>query len=330
MNMNSMRAPVFFFRGQGPFIWLTSFLALFGVYISVASDSNFMVWLGVEVNSFGFLGLMSVRKMDEGSMLKYFLAQVLGSSGVFLGVVLSMGFTNGWFLSWVSSMFMASGVLCKLGMFPFHMWFPSIVVYSDWFVLMWLLTIQKFGPMLMAGFMCHDVWFVLLSCVLTSFVGSVGGIDKTTVKGLLAYSSLLNMGWVCLCAMGVQSLFFLYFLLYSLQVLLALSCLWVLDFKKLAGNNVNMGSFLGVLGISSIPPFPLFLLKMLTISSFLMENSLVVILLICSSLISLCYYMRAAVLFISKKEVLDKRLKIFFFFFLLLWVSSYSLFALVI
>nr|UZZ44468.1 NADH dehydrogenase subunit 2 [Vignadula atrata] len=302
-------------------------IAFMGVLVSLVGDSKFMIWAGMELNTFGFVGLVSVRKSEVASLVKYVLVQVLGSSAIFLSFMVVLSFSNFSVVDELGYFLVLVGIMCKLGLFPFHSWFPSVVASMDWFLLMWLLIIQKLSPLMLMGFMCYDSSVVLCSCLFTSFIGAVGGLDKTGVKNILAYSSLLNMGWICLCVVGSLPLFLLYFVLYSFQVFSCLAFLWVVDLKKLSGGVSSEGVILGVLGISSIPPFMLFFLKLSTVSYFLVGHSLVVIGLILSSLLGLSYYVRASVLFLMNSNYYETRVSMFFYMYSFIWIVVYSVFG---
>nr|YP_010570483.1 NADH dehydrogenase subunit 2 [Xenostrobus securis]UZG65996.1 NADH dehydrogenase subunit 2 [Xenostrobus securis] len=307
------------FNGFSPLMWLSSALALLGIVLAVSGDSKMMVWFGTEINVFGFLGVLKLRKVVETCLMKYFLAQTLGSVFIFCGVFLAMSYS---YVGLLGDSCLQVGVLCKLGMFPVHMWFPSVMGSSDWFTLVWLSTVQKLGPLLLAGLLCANSLIMLISIVGTAFVGSVGGVDKTSVRGILGYSSLLNMGWLCFCSVCFPGLFIFFFIGYSCQVFLSVGCFWLSSVGKLNSEVTSPATVMSFLGISSIPPFPVFIFKLLVIASSV--DGLVVLLLIMSSVLSLCYYMRASCVFLLKGFGTDSRVNSLMWFYCVMWAVCYS------
>nr|UVG41260.1 NADH dehydrogenase subunit 2 [Xenostrobus securis] len=294
-------------------------LALLGIVLAVSGDSKLMIWFGTEINVFGFLGVLKLRGVMENCLMKYFLAQTLGSVFIFCGVLLAMNYS---YVGLLSDSCLQAGVLCKLGMFPVHMWFPSVMGFSDWFILVWLMTVQKLGPLLLVGLLCANSLIMLVGVVGTAFVGSVGGVDKTSVRGILSYSSLLNMGWLCFCSLCFPRLFVFFFTAYSCQVVLSVGCFWLSGLSKLNSEVAGPASIMSFLGISSIPPFPVFIFKLLVIASSV--DVLVVALLIISSVLSLCYYMRAACVFLLKGMGMDSRVNKLVYLYFMMWVLCYS------
>lgn len=41
---------------------------------------------------------------------------------------------------------MISGFIVKLGVFPFHFWFPRVIRIASWVRCFWLRVVQKVGP----------------------------------------------------------------------------------------------------------------------------------------------------------------------------------------
>lgn len=74
------------------------------------------LWLGMELNLYGFLVLMNSRGHHVPEpCVKYFVVQSLGSIGMLRGIILSMGFYRA--LGWPVIL---RRVVLKTGIFPTH------------------------------------------------------------------------------------------------------------------------------------------------------------------------------------------------------------------
>lgn len=47
---------------------------------------------------------------------------------------------------WFCDMLVVLGLMVKLGVFPMHFWFPSVMASVSWFRCFWLRVVQKLGP----------------------------------------------------------------------------------------------------------------------------------------------------------------------------------------
>ncbi len=90
-----------------------------------------------------------------------------------------------------------SRFIIKLGIFPLHFWFPSVMGMSSWFRCFWLSVVQKVGPFWALsglGLIGFSIFFLLSFFILTSVIGAFGGIAQVQFRPLLAYSSLGQTG----------------------------------------------------------------------------------------------------------------------------------------
>nr|WDE73840.1 NADH dehydrogenase subunit 2 [Panopea japonica] len=280
-------------------------MVLGGIIMAVTSSGVLGVWVGLELNFFGFIPLLLGKNMLEGECcLKYFVIQVLGSGVFFLGVLmviskmmvsLALSFWGGIFL-------VCSGLFLKLGLFPFHFWFPSVVSFSSWSNLFLLSTFQKLAPFWVISGLSMGVEFVgfmgMLICV-TSLVGAIGGLGQIYFRPLFAYSSLVHSGWMGLLCLSSSMSFLLYMLLYSVILGGFVFSLWLSQLSYVGGLNSKNSSENSVvfwvsaffLSLAGLPPLLGSALKLYGV--LVLNNSFLLVLsvLILSSVVSLFYYL---------------------------------------
>nr|YP_009057610.1 NADH dehydrogenase subunit 2 [Nemertopsis tetraclitophila]AGZ63912.1 NADH dehydrogenase subunit 2 [Nemertopsis tetraclitophila] len=280
-----------------PFFLFMGFFLLFGSLVSISSISWFGVWAGLELNMFCFLPMVIHLSsfLSVENVVKYFLIQSFGSIGLLFGGLFED--SNLFFLSFFSFVLYFSLVL-KIGMFPFHWWVPGVLSGVSWFGVFLVLTWQKVAPVfLFSGLMSFYSLFLVLGGI-SSVVGGLGGIGQTSVRSILAYSSIGHAGWfVCLFCISYYY-GFVYFFLYLISSLFLIFFFWVFDFFRLSQVFfylllVYCFFFFSVLGVSGVPPFLGFFGKILIF--LCMSNSflsfLVLFMLILGSLFSLYFYL---------------------------------------
>nr|YP_005351124.1 NADH dehydrogenase subunit 2 [Emplectonema gracile]AEC12105.1 NADH dehydrogenase subunit 2 [Emplectonema gracile] len=280
-----------------PFFFSMSFLIFLGSLVSISSSSWFGVWGGLELNMLCFLPILIHFSSFMGveSVVKYFLIQSFGSVGVLLGGL----FQDSFFFSSLSFLFFIFffSLFLKVGVFPFHWWVPGVFSGSSWFGVFLLSTWQKVAPVfIFSSFFSSGFIFLMFSC-FSSLVGGISGVGQTSVRAILAFSSVSHAGWF-FCLFCVSSLYgFVYFFIYLFSSAVMILFLWVLDYCRVS--QVFFSSFfvcfvffICLMTVSGFPPFFGFFSKLL---AFMVLNSsllsfLCLCVLIVGSLFSLYFY----------------------------------------
>nr|AWV84056.1 NADH dehydrogenase subunit 2 [Tettigades opaca] len=265
-----------------------------GILISVSSNNWLSCWLGIEINLVSFLPIMADSSMiySSESMISYFIIQSMGSSLLFLSIVL----WNDYIM--LVEYIVMFGLMIKIGCPPFHMWFPSVMEGLSWKNCFILSTIQKFTPMVLISYLSTGLMivFIIMACIW----GSIGGLSYSSLRKIIAYSSIYNLGWI----IGGINMFvhswFIYFLIYSMTLcmlcyLFSLNNLNYLNQFFFIYNNFYSWLILMMLFMSmgGLPPFIGFIPKMFMIYSLVnSEYYVVCMFLLMSALIVLFFYLR--------------------------------------
>nr|QIZ12539.1 NADH dehydrogenase subunit 2 [Tonicina zschaui] len=314
-----------------PFVSFFIFILFFGSVFSLCSAHWFGVWIGLEINLIGFIPIMvqETKSEEVESSVKYFLIQSVGSSLLLLGILLTFFSYGSWSLNsfggYLCSNLMLVSLMLKLGMSPFHFWLPSVVGGLSWLCNIILLTWQKVGPLFsMFFFFSISKEFLLLLIILSSFFGGVGGVNQTSLRGLLAYSSILHLGWVVSCLFLSLEVCFLYFVVYSF--LLIMVCLLFI-FMEIKNNKQFSSVFLwkkefrvyfclSVLSMGGMPPMLGFFMKWFVLMKLSLSSLFFISLfLILGSMVSLYYYLILSFSVILSEEYSWKFGDFKFFFF---------------
>jgi len=87
-------------------------------------------------------------------------------------------------------------LLLKRGAGPLHWWFPGVIEGLRWENCALLITVQKAAPLILMSYLIEINIFTLRIILLSTIVGSIGGLNQTSVRKILTYSSISNTGWI--------------------------------------------------------------------------------------------------------------------------------------
>nr|YP_010704134.1 NADH dehydrogenase subunit 2 [Chorthippus dubius]WCO87345.1 NADH dehydrogenase subunit 2 [Chorthippus dubius]WQM87391.1 NADH dehydrogenase subunit 2 [Chorthippus albonemus] len=276
---------------------------MMGTILSISSNSWLGVWMGLEINLLSFTTMLTnSNMMMNESAIKYFIVQAMASTMLLFSILLiQMKYMISWEKQLIPSMMIWSSLLLKIGAAPFHFWFPEVMKASSWINCLILMTWQKIAPMMVLSYCIQLKTFIFLVNILSIYIGAMGGLNQTSLKQILAYSSISHLGWMISSLIVSENVWELYFLVYSL-----LSMIMVLLFKSMnlsmlnqiyTANNVKTEIkfilFLSLLSLGGLPPFLGFLPKWIIIQ-LLIENNMTTIMTIMVVLttITLYYYLR--------------------------------------
>nr|UGS80530.1 NADH dehydrogenase subunit 2 [Teliapsocus conterminus] len=275
-------------------------MTMFGSIMSISSMNWFSAWLGLEINLISFVPLIVNNKNNSitEAAMKYFVIQASASAMfIFICLVNSMNnFYSMIFLETPNFMLILIPLMVKLGASPFQEWFIMIMQKMDWFKCFMLSTMQKIAPLFLINFLMLNYNLILTFAILSSMVGSIGGLKQTSFKKIMAYSSVNHLGWMLTTIVLSKQLLICYFMFYSMMNLYSMTILYKMNMNSLTQQfkyNFYMEWVISMMSLSGLPPLIGFLPKWLVIQT-LISNSMFLItsLLIATALITLLFYMR--------------------------------------
>nr|YP_009407032.1 NADH dehydrogenase subunit 2 [Typhlatya garciai]ASA39581.1 NADH dehydrogenase subunit 2 [Typhlatya garciai] len=285
-----------------PYQLLFSFTLVTGILIAISSSSWFILWMGLELNLLSFIPIMtsSSNRYSAESALKYFLIQALGSASLLAASPLSMTSPL------LSSLIIFTALLLKVGAAPLHFWFPPVMQGISWMQSLTLMTIQKIAPISMMSMLISNTSapIIILSSILSSIIGALGGLNQTLTRKIISYSSINHMAWLLAAITFNEQMWLIYFLSYTListSVVAILHSNQIFHFNQLLIMNLlskplKLSLLLSMLSLGGMPPLLGFLPKMLVIQEFIFSQSSLIWLmtLLFSALLTLFFYLRMA------------------------------------
>ena len=188
----------------------------------MASASNMMtLYLGLELQSLAIYVLAAFARDTQRSAeagLKYFVLGALASGLLLYGISLVYGFTGTMEFARLNSaltgtpsvglvvgiVFVVAGLAFKLSAAPFHMWTPDVYEGAPTSVTAFMSTAPKVAAIALLlrtlitpfGHLVAS-WqqLIILVSIVSMIWGALAAIGQTSIKRLMAYSSIGHMGY---------------------------------------------------------------------------------------------------------------------------------------
>nr|YP_010894976.1 NADH dehydrogenase subunit 2 [Apystomyia elinguis]WJW73489.1 NADH dehydrogenase subunit 2 [Apystomyia elinguis] len=281
-------------------------ILMMGTLLTISSSSWLSAWMGLEINLLSFIPLMNDTNnlMSTEASLKYFLTQALASSILLFAIIISLTKTNMMIninlpMNAENSIILSS-LLLKSGSAPFHFWFPSIMEGLSWINSLILMTWQKLAPLMLISYLMIKP-ILTTSIILSVIVGAMGGLNQTSLRKLMAFSSIGHLSWMLASMWSNESLWFSYFLFYSflsITLIYFFNLFNLFHINQLFTTHFNMKSlkfclFFNLLSLGGLPPFLGFLPKWLVIQCLTTNSQLLIMaVMVMFALVTLFFYLR--------------------------------------
>nr|ACS71950.1 NADH dehydrogenase subunit 2 [Saxicola rubetra] len=284
---------------------------LLGTTITISSNHWIMAWTGLEINTLAILPLISKSHHPRAieAATKYFLVQAAASTLILFSSMTNAWQTGQWDITQLtcptSCLILTAAIAMKLGLAPFHFWFPEVLQGTSLTTGLLLSTAMKFPPITLLFMISHSLNPVLLTtlAILSAALGGWMGLNQTQTRKILAFSSISHLGWMAIIIIYSPKLALLNFYLYALMtaaVFLALNSINTLKLSTLMTTwtktpALSATLMLALLSLAGLPPLTGFLPKWLIIEELTkqqMAPAATIIALL--SLLSLFFYLRLA------------------------------------
>lgn len=282
-------------------IFITTLIV--GSLITISSSSWLGIWIGLEINLLSFIPLIIDKKnlFTNESTIKYFLVQVFGSL-IFLFTriiyITKIYYLNLFLPYLIENIIINSAIILKLGAAPFHFWFPNIIEGLSWNNSLLILTWQKLAPLIIISYSTsRNIFFIIIS----GAIGAIGGINQTSLRKILAFSSINHISWI-LIALILNNLFWIFYffiyLLINLSIILIFKIINIFNINQIfLFNNhfylIKFCFFINFLSLGGLPPFLGFFPKWIIIENFVINKNIFIIFFsIIITLITLYFYLR--------------------------------------
>lgn len=251
--------------------------------ITISSYSWFIIWIGLEINIFSFIPLMSENKnkLNSEASLKYFIIQSIASIIILIRILSELILNNSIeLLRTPQSYLFRSALFIKLGIAPFHFWFPEIIEGINWFNTLILLTWQKLAPFVILIYNFNINLYYRVIIIRSILLRGILRWNQTNFKKILVYSSINHIGWILRIIFLNKTFFLIYFLFYRLNSILLILPLKVNKINQLQQfySSLNLNKTqkfifrLNLLSLGGLPPFTGFFIKWIVLRTLIYNN----------------------------------------------------------
>ena len=311
-------------------------LSTVGVFISISARDLILLFCGLELQALAGYALAAFNSKESKSSeagLKYFVLGALVSALMLLGISFLYGFSGSMNFSdikaalnddlniglVVGAVLVLTGVLFKLSAAPLHIWTPDVYEGAPISAVSYFSVAQKIGMLLVLinivdaviGDYTHiSVEVIKIVAILSMVVGALGAIMQVSLKRLMAYSTILNIGYVlvaiCLHSPLGNSAALTYMLIYAVGAMGFFACLVALfgdksdvatfeDLKGIAAQRKSLAGAISIIMFSMIglPPLAGFFGKYLVFYNAVQQGEIILALLgVLTSVIAAFYYLK--------------------------------------
>jgi NADH-quinone oxidoreductase subunit N len=212
------------YRGE---LFVLALFATLGMMVMISASHLLLLYLGLELLSlslYSMVGLQRDSRVAVEAAMKYFVLGALASGLLLYGMSMIYGATGTMQLGQIASAisvaenpkvwvlglgvaFIVAGVGFKLGAVPFHMWVPDVYDGAPTAVTILIGSAPKLAAfalimrLLVSGLeaLVTD-WqqMLVVLAVLSLAIGNITAIAQTSIKRMLAYSTISHMGFLLL------------------------------------------------------------------------------------------------------------------------------------
>nr|AAK08560.1 NADH dehydrogenase subunit 2 [Crypturellus tataupa] len=284
---------------------------ILGSSITMSSNHWILAWTGLEINTLATIPLISKHHHPRAveASIKYFLTQASASALMLFSSMINAWCTGQWDITQLTnptaSLLLTAAIAMKLGLAPFHFWFPEVLQGSSLTTALILSTVIKLPPLtilVLTSPSLNPTLLTTMAITSTAFGGWLG-INQTQIRKIMAFSSISHLGWMAAIIIYDPKLSILTFYLYILMtapVFLFMNMIKTTSLSTLLTSwtkspMTNASLMLTLLSLAGLPPLSGFLPKWMILQELtIQEMTPLAIIISTLSLLGLFFYLRLA------------------------------------
>jgi len=318
-------------------------IIILGSFVLVSSTDLLTFLIGFEliaIPSYVMIALDNKNKIAlEGSM-KYFIIGSLATISIIISALIFYVYSGSFYFGsifnsfdslgfYIAFGFLMVGIFVKLAVFPFSLWIQDAYYGSRSPYLLIISTLPKFSILVVFIKILYlanisNVDIISIFSALSMLVGTFGALMQRDIKKIIAFSSILNMGYILIPFTNMNGdifqafqIVYFYILQYTVSVVLLVSVLIYLEEKYNTTDLFELSRvgiykdpvlvvslIISLLSLAGLPPTVGFIAKFYLFSFSYSFAPLLVWLGIITSVISLYFYYKIAhTIYVEEKSI---------------------------
>lgn len=268
--------------------YVLGLFSVLGMMVLVSAYNFISLFMGLELFSLPVYAMVAMQRDSSictEAAMKYFVIGAI-ASGIFLyGVSIVYGATKSLdiptiasaitaippekqLILWFGLVFVMVGIAFKFGLVPFHMWVPDVYQGAPTPVTLFITSAPKIAALALAIRVLVDgmpsllaEWqsLLIVLAILSMAIGNIIAIVQKSLKRMLAYSSIAQIGYVVLgliagTGVGYAASTF-YVIAYAIMSLVSFGLILLINKAGVEGDNIE-----DLQGLNSRNPWLAFLM----------------------------------------------------------------------
>lgn len=322
--------------------------SLAGGVLMVSFNNLVMLFIGIEIVSISMYAMAGSNKTSLSSTeaaIKYFIMGAFMTGVLLFGIALVYGATASFDLPTIAAtigngnlelpallyagiLLILIGMAFKVSAVPFHFWAPDVYEGTPTTITAFMSTLVKtaafaaFFRLFSSSFAAtHEIWAGIIwgMIFLTLLIGNISAVYQSSVKRMLAYSSIAHVGFLLMTLLVMNemsaSAVLYYATAYSVSSIAAFMVVYLVAKTK---NTNDITAFRGLfeknpilvlimtialLSLAGIPPLAGFFAKYYIFSSTLLNGRIgLVLFAVVMALVGVYYYFKVIIAMFQKDD----------------------------
>lgn len=263
-----------------------------GVIVSLRSNRWLIVWTGLELTLISFIPLISSNSIKASERcIKYFIIQRIRSIIFLFRILILIIIIN------IKNLILTS-IIIKIAIPPFHSWIITIIEGLNYNYIFILFTLIKIVPLIIIKKISLNLNII---SILSLIVGSISGLNQFSIRKILGYSSIFNIGFL-IYRINSNTILILYLINYSIVILILilLEKEKIYFINQIIFLNIKIKSklilWVNIISLGGFPPITGFIIKIIVFEEVLKNKEIILyFLMISTSLLTIYFYINLSV-----------------------------------
>lgn len=322
---------------KSPYLILLILTNIIGLLLFPLVNDLLALYIVVELQSYSLYLLTGLHNRSYNASraaLLYFLMGGVASAIILLASYFIYGLTGSTNLSDITIFYSYSSaydyfnilliaLLFKMGLAPLHRWSIAVYNYAPTYITAYISIVAKISiaSFIFANASLFNHYILIIFFYISLFIGSYKPLFQVNIKTILAYSGLLNFGYILLSIISFDISFYIYIIQYTLtHIILFIGLLIATEYVKspiskwspliyihqlkLPNLTLAVCLILALFSLIGIPPLPGFYAKLYILTGALQDNyTLETCIIVLCSVIATYYYANVIKVLITSKTI---------------------------